>query len=152
LNLVVDASVAIKWFVEEESHDEAIALANESNHLIAPDIIFSEVANVLRRKVRLDYISHEQAAFALRSLPDAFKDIISSSAVVGEAFENASVLNHSVYDIVYLVCALREPGSLLVTADGKFEAKAVAAGFGNKVVSVEVAYARFLKAQENENG
>jgi predicted nucleic acid-binding protein len=152
LIFIVDASVAVKWFIKEDLHEQAIALSEFGHELIAPNLIFAEVANVLRRRVRLGHISSEQAARAVGNLGDAFKDIVPIERVIGSAFEKSAELDHSVYDIVYLVCALERPGSFLVTSDVKFEAKARAGGFGEKVLSLEVAHARFLTSRENDNG
>ena len=149
---VVDASVAIKWFVEESHHDEAVAISNESNRLVATDLVFAEVSNVMRRKARGGYISHEQAAVSVKNLAAAFKEIVPSSQLINVAFEYAARLDHSIYDVLYLACALRTPESLLVTANEKFRAKAVAAGVGEIVLSLEEAYGRLLLEQENRHG
>jgi hypothetical protein len=41
--IVVDASVAIKWFVTEDDHLVALSVLEQGNLLIAPDLIFSVV-------------------------------------------------------------------------------------------------------------
>jgi len=61
LIFVVDASVAVLWFVEEPGHRKAVTIAESPNQLIAPDLIFPEVGNVLRRKVRSGLIAEPQA-------------------------------------------------------------------------------------------
>jgi predicted nucleic acid-binding protein len=48
--LVIDASIAIKWVIEEEGTKEALALRNQA--LVAPDLLIAECANVLWKKVR----------------------------------------------------------------------------------------------------
>lgn len=48
--LCIDASVAIKWVIDEAGTREALALRN--NALIAPDLLISECANVLWKKVQ----------------------------------------------------------------------------------------------------
>jgi predicted nucleic acid-binding protein len=149
---VVDASVAVKWFIKEELHDQAIALSELGHELIAPNLIFAEVANVLRRRVRLGHISSEQAARAVRNLGEAFKAIVPIEQVIDSAFQHSADLDHSVYDVVYLICALERPESLLVTSDAKFEAKARAGGFGEKVLSLEATHARFLTSQDKRDG
>lgn len=149
---VVDASVAVKWFIREELHEQAIALSERGHELIAPNLIFAEVANVLRRRVRLGHISSEQAGRAVGNLGEAFRAIVPIEQVIDSAFEQSARLDHSVYDIVYLICALERPGSFLVTSDAKFEAKARASGFGEKVLSLEAAHARFLTSQDKSNG
>ncbi|MDB5553345.1 MAG: putative nucleic acid-binding protein contains domain [Rhizobium sp.] len=150
--LVIDASVAIKWFVEEDLNEEAIALSECGYELVAPDLIFAGVANVLRRRVRLGHVVEKQAAISVANLGRAFQRMVRLPTVIGEAFEKAALLDHSVYDVIYLICALRQTDGILVTADKKFEAKAVASGFGARVLSLEAAYARFASPQENDNG
>ena len=53
--VVVDASVAFKWLVEEENSDKATALTrlwdDEGTHLAAPPLMPFEVANALHRRV-----------------------------------------------------------------------------------------------------
>ena len=47
MRLVVDASVAVKWLVEEEYSDAADRLLEGRHELFAPRLMASEVANVL---------------------------------------------------------------------------------------------------------
>jgi predicted nucleic acid-binding protein len=49
--IVVDASVAVKWFVKEDGHEAALGLLAHA-HLSAPDLVFAETANVLWKKLR----------------------------------------------------------------------------------------------------
>jgi predicted nucleic acid-binding protein len=152
LIFVVDASIAVLWFIEEADHQRAIALAENGNRLIAPDLIFPEVANVLRRKVRSGQISHRQATISIKNLNEAFQHIVPSELLIEDAFNMAKQIDHSVYDAVYLACAFREPGSFLVTIDEKFRQKAMNAGFGDKILSLDAAYTRLVTGQENDNG
>jgi predicted nucleic acid-binding protein len=43
--IVVDAGIALKWFIEEEGTAQAAALLIGQDMLIAPDLIVAEVAN-----------------------------------------------------------------------------------------------------------
>jgi hypothetical protein len=49
-SLVIDASVAIKWFLPEEHSISAIRLLEAGHELLAPDLIFAECGNVLWNK------------------------------------------------------------------------------------------------------
>jgi predicted nucleic acid-binding protein len=49
--LVIDASIAIKWVVQEEGTEDALALRTRAE-LIAPDLIIAECANILWKKVK----------------------------------------------------------------------------------------------------
>jgi predicted nucleic acid-binding protein len=51
--LIVDASVAIKWFIDEPGSDAARRLWRNESDLLAPDLIIPEVCNAAWRKVRL---------------------------------------------------------------------------------------------------
>ncbi len=72
-DLVIDASVAIKWVIEEEGTAEALTLRRQ--HLIAPDLIIPECANILWKKVRRDELSAEEASLAGRLLANADIDL-----------------------------------------------------------------------------
>jgi predicted nucleic acid-binding protein len=59
--LFVDASIAIKWLVPEIHSDAALRLLEENNRLTAPDLIFSEIGNVLLKKPRSGEIEPDAA-------------------------------------------------------------------------------------------
>jgi predicted nucleic acid-binding protein len=44
--LVVDASVAIKWFVEEPLRSQARKLLADRHEFVAPDLLIAEVSNI----------------------------------------------------------------------------------------------------------
>lgn len=50
MDLVIDSSVAVKWYVLEEGHQHAARLFLGGHILLAPDILLAETANVFRRK------------------------------------------------------------------------------------------------------
>ncbi|MEH2024315.1 type II toxin-antitoxin system VapC family toxin [Nostoc sp.] len=52
---VLDASVAIKWFVLEVHSDKARRLLTSNYTFLVPDFFFAEVANVLWKRVRRQY-------------------------------------------------------------------------------------------------
>ena len=116
MNRVVDASVACKWFFEENLSAEAQALAATRYILLAPDLIIAECANVAWRRVRDGQISLDQAAASLRTLPSWFEILTPSAQLHEAAFRIAHTLNHPVYDCLYIALAARDAAPL-VTAD-----------------------------------
>ena len=128
--IVVDASVAVKWFVEENERDLARALLFSDRIRIAPALVLTEVANVLRKKLSLKEIQPEQAKAAINLLPDVFSDIVHTQETLDKAFEISCELNHPVMDCAYLACAIIR-NAILVTADKAFEAKAKGYGYGH---------------------
>lgn len=132
--VIIDASVAVKWYVAEAGHAEARAIMADANELLAaPDIIVTEVANALRRKVTEGTATRAQALSALDDLPLCFSRIIPSATTLRVAFDLALDLGHPFPDCVYLACAVMNDASL-VTDDRKFLEKAVANGHKSRIV------------------
>jgi predicted nucleic acid-binding protein len=116
---VVDASVAIKWFLPEDHSDAALRLLAQQHTLYAPDLIFSEFSNVLWKRIRKNEISKSEADSTLESLLALPLQVQPSQSLIPLALEIACRVNRTVYDSLYLAAAIALP-SLLVTADGKF--------------------------------
>jgi predicted nucleic acid-binding protein len=49
--LVVDASVAVKWFLVEPGDREALALLDGDEPLIAPELVVAEVVNAVWKRL-----------------------------------------------------------------------------------------------------
>lgn len=116
--LVVDASVAIKWLVEEAGSDAADAL--RETHLVAPAMIRIEVANVLRTLAARKSIAAAAAIdlFALfQTAPVVLVE--HDDALERRALDLATTLDHPVYDCLYLALAERM-GLRMVSADRRF--------------------------------
>lgn len=152
MRLIVDASVAVKWFVEEVGFESAWLLADAGFERIAPEFLIAETANVLQRKSRTGELTGEQATTALATLPFFFDRLVPSVELVKEAFNLSRLLDHSVYDCMYLALALQDVGAQLVTSDEKFIGKATIAGFGHRIWNLDVAAHNFAAGQENDNG
>ncbi len=114
--LVVDASVACKWFVAEANAQDAEALLASGSLLLAPDLIVPEVCNVACLKLRRGEIVSEQAAAMVEGLPDLFDELVPSVQLAARAFAIASTLAHPAYDCFYLALA-EIRGVRLVSAD-----------------------------------
>jgi predicted nucleic acid-binding protein len=115
--LVIDASVVVKFFVREASSEIASRLLNSEEDLVAPDHFLGEVGEVLVRRCRAGLIRAEQlppaAAFlagTITSLPIA--------PIFDDAVRIAIEASISFYDALYVSAALRED-TKVVTADGK---------------------------------
>ena len=68
---VLDASVAVKWFVSEEHSDVAALLLDENFDLAVPRLFFSEFGNILWKKFSRGELSHGEVIDAARGLPSA---------------------------------------------------------------------------------
>jgi predicted nucleic acid-binding protein len=117
MSIVVDASVALKWVLDEPGREAADALLEEE--LVAPAFWLIEAANALWRRHRLGELSEAESAERLSEL---FNAPVTASAVEEDLFEAAALaarLGHPVYDCLYLAAAIRED-TYVVTADTRF--------------------------------
>jgi predicted nucleic acid-binding protein len=110
---VVDASVAIKWVVDERGSDLAARLTQAE--LLAPALLLAECSNALWRRVRLGLMRPAEAAERLAALQSAPVALRADDELTPAALEIALRLDHPIYDCLYL--ALAEDGVPLVTAD-----------------------------------
>lgn len=120
---VVDASVAIKWVVDEPGTEEALLLRR--HRLVAPDLLVPECANILWKKVRRGELSDAEAMLAARLLQRAEVELEPMRGLLEPATKLAIALDHPAYDCLYL--ALAEALSCaLVTADEQLYRKTLA--------------------------
>jgi predicted nucleic acid-binding protein len=121
-DLVIDASVAVKWFVTEASSEKADEVSASDYSLLAPRLIMAEVANALARKAMQKLITPLEAAEYVRTLPQFFTGLIDIEDLIEPALQNACSYMHPIYDFVYLEAARRR-NTRMLTADQKFLAR-----------------------------
>jgi predicted nucleic acid-binding protein len=113
--LVVDASIAIKWVVEEHGTAQALALRKTAK-LTAPDLLVAECANILWKKVRRGELTAEEANLAAKLLERADIELLPMRGLLHAATRIAIAVAHPAYDCVYLALALATQARY-VTAD-----------------------------------
>jgi predicted nucleic acid-binding protein len=125
VKLVVDASVALKWFLRGQPTElhvaeaEAVEAAIErgGTELFAPVHWTAEVVSVLART------KPSSVDDALAFLDDMRPVVIASLPILKRAADLAIALNHHLFDTLYHAVALEEQATL-VTADEAYFAKA----------------------------
>jgi predicted nucleic acid-binding protein len=119
MKYVVDASVAVKWYVPEVHSVEAERLLDPAYDLHAPDLIVPEFGNILWKKVGRAELTAAQA----RKIVEAFIDVPMfkhpASPLLEAALEGALQSAQTVYDWTYLALAIAL-NCQMVTADEKF--------------------------------
>lgn len=135
MKLVVDASVACKWFWDEPLSAEARRLATAAIDFAAPDMILAECANVAWRRIRRDEIPRAQAQAFLKALPRWFDSLAPSVTLHEAAFTMGCELEHPVYDCLYLALADREQ-TRVVTADLTFFNRVVDSPWKHRIESL----------------
>lgn len=114
--MIVDASVAARWFLDEPGAEGAQALLHSGEPLFAPDLILVEVAGALRAAVFSGAIDRQDAFMACRRLGEAFEALTPSTRLAPRALELALDLKLGVSACCYLALA-EERGEVLVSAD-----------------------------------
>jgi len=117
--LVVDASVAVKWYVPEVHTEVALRFLDEQYELLVPGLFFPEFGNVVWKKQRTGEISVEEARAIVGAMDKVSFIVYPSENLLRPAFEIAVGLDRSVYDSVYLSLAVLRNCRML-TADRKF--------------------------------
>ncbi len=136
MSLVVDASVALKWFLSEEPHaSQALAVVQSGATLIAPDFVIAEVCNAAWRSARLGRISQAQVNEIAASLPRFFDALVSAAGLAPRAVAIARQIDHPVYDCLYLALAEAEQASV-VTADMRLLEKVRAISWEQRTVAL----------------
>lgn len=126
---VIDASVAVKWFIDEQGSDLALDLLESGQgDLHVPDEFVVEVAGSLVRRANEDKRSREQWRAGVYHLIDlidrrAISIVRTPPGQIADAAYLAIDLGHPLRDCIYLDLAMKL-GRPLITADARFAAKA----------------------------
>ena len=116
--LIIDASIAIKWVVEEHGTPEALALRQKAK-LIAPELLVAECANILWKKVKREELLKQEALLAARLLQGAEIELLPTRSLFEAATRMSIEIDHPAYDCLYLALAV-EKECPFVTADERF--------------------------------
>jgi predicted nucleic acid-binding protein len=116
--IVLDASVVVKWFSEEEFTEKALELRERvrtgEERLVVPDLLLYELANALKYNPHFDVHDIHNA---LRSIFNMGLDIVTPSPEILEAAITLAFEHQiTVYDAFYVALA-KEIGLTVVTAD-----------------------------------
>ncbi len=135
MTLVVDASVACKWLVEEVGSAEAAKLLAGNEGLIAPDLVVPEVCNALWRKSRAGQIDAGVARELVDGIAGFFDTLVPSAAIAARSFAIAETLDHPVYDCFYLALA-EHADAPLVTADARLLKRLAGTTWARRATSI----------------
>jgi predicted nucleic acid-binding protein len=115
--LVIDASVAIKWYVPEDRSSEAVAVLSSGADLLAPELLVAELGNIVWKKRRRGELTLDEATTIVQAFVTACPvELRPTFPNLDHAFRIAAAFNRTVYDSLYLALAVTEHCPLL-TAD-----------------------------------
>lgn len=121
--ITIDASVVFKWLKSknEPYHKEALFLLQDHlsnrNRILAPNILFIEIANSLVTKTETTDITVQDDLDYLYKID--LQVVISDTEMIKETARLAKEYKTTVYDMLYAVIAQKH-NTLLITADEKF--------------------------------
>ncbi len=133
---VVDASVAIKWYVPEIHSETAACLLDGTHEIIAPDLLLPEFGNILWKKVERGQITIETSRTILQEFKAVTLRIYPSEPLLETAVDMAITLRRTVYDCFYLALAVTQQCQM-VTADGKFYNALKTSSYASNLLWVE---------------
>lgn len=119
MNVVIDASVAVKWYVKETHMEDAERLLENGFSLNAPELIIPEFGSIIWKKFRNDDITEAEALEICESFLSRNITVYPHKPLLVSAAMGAMQTRQTVYDWTYLTLAVSLACSL-VTADWKF--------------------------------
>lgn len=89
-SLVIDSSVVVKWFVPEHGSEMADRVlgryAKGRVSLLAPDLLFAEIGNIIWKKRRIKELDPEDADSVIESIRTVSFEITPCSELLDMAY------------------------------------------------------------------
>ena len=121
VSLVVDASVGLKWVLDEPDSHWAEALARGDEELLMPDFWLHEATNVCWLQVRKQVWTPEEAREGLALLKAQVPPTSTGELDLhGVALGLGMAVNHSTYDTLYVAFAVAMGARGIIAADSPF--------------------------------
>jgi predicted nucleic acid-binding protein len=118
--IVVDASVAVKWFIPEAGEEDAAQLLGGKTHLMAPALIRLEVAGAIIRRYREGHLSEKRAREGTQAwdamLQNRVVRLVPDAELFEDAVQMALLAKHTLGDCLYLAAA-KQVAVPVITAD-----------------------------------
>ncbi|MBM4031341.1 MAG: type II toxin-antitoxin system VapC family toxin [Planctomycetes bacterium] len=133
---VVDSSVALKWYFNEEHTEAARRVLRPEHERLAPELLLLEFDAALCKRVRRGLLTEADADDIRAALRRSRLLLYPQSLLLNAAYEIAKEVRRSPYDCLYLALA-DLLGERMVTADRRFYEAILATPFRECVVWVE---------------
>jgi len=133
---VIDASVAVKWFIPEIHSQAAVKLLTGKRSLYAPDLIYAEVGNTLWKKWKHGELKPEEVLAVLedfKRFPLISTPCESLTETSWAIVEKTAI---TFYDALYVALAFLE-NCPVITADNKLRRSLVNNPFCIQVIWIE---------------
>jgi predicted nucleic acid-binding protein len=136
---VIDASVAVKWYIPEPFSEQAVyyleLLREGKAKLLAPELIIAELGNILWKKELSGELARDEVQLIGETMANSFPaELTEARLLLPAALELAFELKLALYDSLYLALAIVKMATL-VTADKKL-AKLAGAVLPGDIVTI----------------
>jgi predicted nucleic acid-binding protein len=136
---VIDASVAVKWYIPEPFSEQAVyyleLLREGKAKLLAPELIIAELGNILWKKELSGELARDEVQLIGETMANSFPaELTEARLLLPAALEIAFELKLALYDSLYLALAIVKMATL-VTADKKL-AKLAGAVLPGDIVTI----------------
>ncbi len=122
-DLVIDSSVSVKWFIEEDNSDIAQIILDEYKSknisFLAPNLIYAEFGNIVWKKQVFQGLDALDADLAVQKFKRISFTLTPVTVLFDDAYRIAVKYKRTFYDSLYLALSIRE-NCEFVTADEKF--------------------------------
>lgn len=118
MDLIIDASIAIAWFVDQPLSPQALRLAELHTPLLALDVLPVEMASSAWRLAQERTITADYAAHIVSNITVNEISVCASAPYIVPATHLALSLQHPVSECLYLACA-RDIGGQMVTTNAR---------------------------------
>jgi predicted nucleic acid-binding protein len=133
MTVVVDASIAFKWFAQENGTDRALVLLERGEPIVAPDLIVAEVCNAAWKSLRRAELTPPQFDAIVSAVTQPFSRLVPLEELIRPAAALTRRLDHPIYDCLYLALADSE-GVPVVTADQRLLAAVSGTSLAGRVM------------------
>ncbi|MGD9852664.1 MAG: type II toxin-antitoxin system VapC family toxin [Nitrospirales bacterium] len=133
---VIDASVAIKWFIPEIHSDVALHISALQARFHVPSFIRLEIGSVLAKKIRREELTMKEGDVILKEFSQLPLKYHPDERLFHAGYALALATQQSLYDCLYLALAETIDGAV-ITADRKFWQALSNGPYGSRIVWVE---------------
>ena len=119
MNYVIDASIAVKWYVPEVYEQQASRLRRTGGIFHAPELMLPEFGNIIWKKVMRKELTSVEGQRIMAAFANEKFILHSHRATLQAAYTGADATGQTVYDWTYLALAVAL-SCPFVTADERF--------------------------------
>jgi predicted nucleic acid-binding protein len=116
--LVIDASVALQWYLPEAYSEVSRKLLDTPARLMVPGLFYAEFGNALWKRWRREELDRQEIDLTIQALGRVPFEVFPTRDLSAHAVEIALDHGCTVHDGVYLALAVLE-GARMITADRK---------------------------------